>query len=133
MPWLGSGRQFQKICLLRIVRWNFSLQPIHPKCPHYWFDTAMLEPSVATGRGVKGSAQMRAGCEECQRLWREYALATSEHIRSDNKLRLASLEHDYEAIEQLTPGTDTAEKNRSDLRAAIAAHENAAHATRGQL
>jgi uncharacterized protein YifN (PemK superfamily) len=76
---------------------------------------------------------MRAGCEECQRLWREYAWATTEHIRSDNKLRLAALEHDYEAIKQLTPRTDTAEKSRIDLRAAIAAHENAAHATNHQL
>lgn len=75
---------------------------------------------------------MRAGCEECQRLWREYAWATTEHIRSDNKLRLAALEHDYQAIKQLTVGTDSAERTRSDLREAIADHENSAHAARDQ-
>lgn len=76
---------------------------------------------------------MRAGCEECQRLWREYACATTEHIWSDNKLRLAALERDYETIKQLTPGVDSAEKNRSDRRTALADHENAAHPTTGQL
>ena len=76
---------------------------------------------------------MRAGYEECQRLWREHASATTEHIRSDNKLRLAALEHDYEAIERLTPGVDSAEKNRSNLRTALADHENAAHAIGRQL
>lgn len=76
---------------------------------------------------------MRADCEECQGLWREYASATTEHIQSDNKLRFAALERDYEAIKQLTPGTDAAEKNRSDLRTALADHENAAHAIGGQF
>ena len=76
---------------------------------------------------------MRAGCEECLRLWREYASATNEHIRSDNKLRLAVLERDHEAIKQLTPGVDAAEKNRSDLRAAIADHENGGHGVKVQL
>ena len=76
---------------------------------------------------------MRAGCEECQRLWREYASATTDHIRSDYKLRLATLERVHEATMQLTPGVDAAEKNRSDLRTGLAEHENAAHAARGQL
>lgn len=92
----------------------------------------MLEPTVEPrGRGVERECEMRAGCEECRRLWREYASATTEHIRSDNKLRLAALEHNYEAVERLTPDTDTAGKNRSDLRKAIADHESTAHITRG--
>lgn len=73
---------------------------------------------------------MRTGCEECKRLWREYASATTEHIWSNNKLRLAAQERDCEAIKYLTPGNDAAEKNRSDRRTAIADHENAEHATR---
>lgn len=71
---------------------------------------------------------MQAGCEECQRLWLEYASAIAEHIRSDNKLRLAALKRDYEAIKQLALGVDAAEKNRNGLRTALADHENAAHA-----
>ena len=29
------------------------------------------------------------GCQECTRLWREYAEATNEHFKLDNELQLA--------------------------------------------
>lgn len=76
---------------------------------------------------------MQAACEECQRLWLEYASAIAEHIRSDDKLFLATVRRDFDAIKPLALGVDAAEKNRSHLRTALTDHESAAHAARGQL
>ena len=45
---------------------------------------------------------MRSGCEECQRLWHEYAISTTKHTKLDGKLRLAALERSHERIESLT-------------------------------
>ena len=48
------------------------------------------------------------GCPECDRLWREYSAAKAEHLRQQNKLKLAILEHNKSAIDQLTSTTDIA-------------------------
>ena len=66
-------------------------------------------------------------CEDCQRLWREYALGTTEHIRLDSKLRLAALEHDEEKIRTLTPEVERAEETRYTLRRAIREHDVKTH------
>lgn len=66
-------------------------------------------------------------CEECQRLWRVYALATFEHIRLDSKLRLYALEHDIEKIQKLTFLVESAEVARAVGREAVRKHEAAAH------
>jgi len=68
---------------------------------------------------------MRQDCPECQRLWREYAAATTTHISLENKLR------------QLAPGSDAAEALERDVaaattvrqaaRQAIQRHESADH------
>ena len=69
------------------------------------------------------------GCSECTRLWREYAYATNEHLRLDNKLQLAGLEHDHEKIQKLTPGVRDSCERRIALRKQIADHEAKAHNT----
>ena len=79
--------------------------------------------SDATG----GDSEMWGGCEECQRLWREYAAATTAHIRLQGKLQVATIQHDLENIARLEAETGTAEKVRGDLREAIRRHEENSH------
>ena len=66
---------------------------------------------------------VRSSCEECTRLWREFAAATTEHIRLDSKLRLAALEHNGEKITWLKPRVECAQRLRNELRVAIRKHE----------
>ena len=66
-------------------------------------------------------------CEECHRLWQEYARATTEDISLDNKLRLAALNHDHDVIQALTHQVERAEEGREWAREAIRKHE-ATHA-----
>lgn len=66
---------------------------------------------------------MRSGCEECTRLWLEYAAATTEHIRLDSKFRLAVLERNVGSITLLKPQVESAERLRNELRVAIRKHE----------
>jgi hypothetical protein len=68
-------------------------------------------------------------CEGCQRLWRDYSHATTDHIRLDSKLRLAALERDSERIAGLTLRVEAAELARSAARDAIRKHEAELHAT----
>ena len=67
------------------------------------------------------------GCQECTRLWREYAEATNEHFRLDNKLQLAGLTHDHQAIQQLTPGVPDSRHRQIGVRGQITAHDKQAH------
>lgn len=62
-------------------------------------------------------------CEECGRLWREYSAATIEHLRIENKLRLATLCRDAAAIDRLTGEAKVAADARGNLRTAIRDHE----------
>jgi hypothetical protein len=64
-----------------------------------------------------------AGCEECRRLWREYADATTEHIRLGSKLQLAAMGSETEAIGILTPQLESAAEKRQLSREAIRGHE----------
>ena len=66
---------------------------------------------------------MRVGCEECSRLWREFAAATTEHIRLENKLQLAALQCDLDGIAILTPQVEAAAEKRQSLREGIRWHE----------
>ena len=70
--------------------------------------------------------QMR-DCDECVRLWHEYSVATSEYIRLDNKLGIAALAHDDEAVSILAPDVEAAVVRRAQGRDAIRKHEAAAH------
>jgi hypothetical protein len=76
-----------------------------------------------------------ANCEECGRLWRQYGAATTEHIRLGNKLQLAALGRDTEAIVKLTPLLESAAEKRQSSREAIRGHVTTQHgrtATAGQ-
>jgi hypothetical protein len=64
-----------------------------------------------------------AGCEECRRLWREYADATTEHIRLGSKLQLSAMCRDNEAIVILTPQVNSAAEKRQLSREAFRGHE----------
>jgi hypothetical protein len=62
-------------------------------------------------------------CDECHRLWQEYAKATTDHIRFDSKLRVAALSHDPEAIRVLTHQVEGAEEQREWAGETIRKHE----------
>ena len=77
---------------------------------------------------------MWTSCEECRRLWREYTLATTDHVRLGNNLQLAALKRDTEAIGILTPQVETAAEKRQSSREAIRGHQtqHGSAATAGQ-
>ena len=54
-------------------------------------------------------------CSGCDRLWREYAAATVQHVKLENYLKLAALQHDISAIERLTLATETAAIERGTV------------------
>jgi len=62
-------------------------------------------------------------CEECQRLWQEYAQATTAHIKLDSKLRLAAIGHEHEQVPELTRQVEKAGALRASLREAIQKHD----------
>jgi hypothetical protein len=64
-----------------------------------------------------------AGCEECRRLWQTYAADTNEDVRLGNKLQLAVLKHEIDAIALLTPQLELAGKKRQSSREVIRGHE----------
>jgi hypothetical protein len=66
-------------------------------------------------------------CPECERLWREYSSATIAHVSIENKLQLAALKFEHDKVVQLTPMVEEANRNRVELRKAIAEHERIAH------
>ena len=66
---------------------------------------------------------MLAGCEECSRLWREYTVATLEHVRLANKFQLAALSCDTEAIATLALQVESAIEKRHASREAMRGHE----------
>jgi hypothetical protein len=69
-------------------------------------------------------------CDECQRLWQEYAKATTDHLKFDSKLQVAAYSHDAEAIRVVTHQVEGAEEQREWTREAIRNHEATAHAIR---
>jgi hypothetical protein len=62
-------------------------------------------------------------CDECQRLWQEYAQATTGHLKLDNRLKLAALKNEHEKIPALTDQTERAGELRASFREAIQKHE----------
>ena len=70
---------------------------------------------------------LQHSCEECTRLWREFAEATTAHLRLQSKLEIAALSHDPVVITQLRPHVETAAIDRAEARNAIRKHEAAAH------
>ena len=70
---------------------------------------------------------MTDGCPDCTRLWSEYAQATTQQFKIENKLQLAGLQHDHEAVTGLIPQVQAAANSRTELRQQIAAHERQVH------
>ncbi len=66
-------------------------------------------------------------CAECQRLWREYSAATTEHIKLEGKLAIAAIARDDESVIRLAPEVECAALTRLAARDAIKAHEHGAH------
>ena len=66
---------------------------------------------------------MHQNCQECTRLWAEYALATRHYLNLEGKLRIAQGSRDEKAIAQLTPTLQLADQERAELRRFISEHE----------
>jgi hypothetical protein len=67
---------------------------------------------------------MHYNCQECTRLWNEYALATRHYLKVEGKLRMASISRDGRAVEELAPACHRAAAERIRLRAEIDLHES---------
>ncbi|HEX3744680.1 MAG TPA: hypothetical protein VHW09_12145 [Bryobacteraceae bacterium] len=68
---------------------------------------------------------MSRDCPECQRLWREYAAATNQHVALESQLR--GLEQGSSAADSLSQEVSTAATARQSVRQAIHQHETAEH------
>ena len=71
---------------------------------------------------------MHQQCEECTRLWSEYALATRHHLKLEGRLRIAELSHDQALVDELTPFLQSAFEERAEIRRSIERHETQAQA-----
>ena len=71
---------------------------------------------------------MHHECQECIRLWSEYALATRHDLKLQGRLRMADLSHDQAAIDELTPLVKTAFEQCAEIRDMIERHETQAQA-----
>jgi hypothetical protein len=66
-------------------------------------------------------------CAQCDRLWREYAQATTTHIHLTGKYRIAQLQYDDSRIKEIAPMVHAAENSRDAAREAIRQHEAKDH------
>jgi len=66
---------------------------------------------------------MHQNCQECVRLWNEYALATRHYLKIEGKLQIADISHDDQTVTQLRPMLDDAAAERTELRRMIEWHE----------
>ena len=62
-------------------------------------------------------------CPECNRLWREYALATNADIKLNGQVKMAALRSDPGLSEQLAPASEAATQERASLRQQVKKHE----------
>ena len=68
---------------------------------------------------------MRQDCLDCQRLWREYAAATTAHIGQESRLRL--LAPGSASAQALAKDVAVAATVRETARQAIQRHETTVH------
>jgi hypothetical protein len=71
---------------------------------------------------------MHQNCQECIRLWNEYALATRHYLKIEGKLQIADISHDDRTVLQLRPLLDEAAAERAELRRLIEQHDTHARA-----
>ena len=74
---------------------------------------------------------MHQNCEECTRLWSEYALATRHFLKVEGQLRTASISHDDQTVRELKPLVERAGAERNLLRRMIESHEKKASENSG--
>jgi hypothetical protein len=66
---------------------------------------------------------MHQNCQQCTRLWSEYALATRHFLKLEGRLEIAKFSGDRQTIDELTPLRDRAAAERAELRTQITEHE----------
>ncbi len=66
---------------------------------------------------------MHHDCQECTRLWSEYALATRHYLKLEGKLQIADICRDEKTVAELSPLLQRASQERTDLRRQIEDHE----------
>jgi len=71
---------------------------------------------------------MRQDCPECQRLWHDLGIATTQHVAKNKELQAAVSEGNRSVAEALTKAVEDLEESRGALREAIRRHEVSAHA-----
>ena len=71
---------------------------------------------------------MHQNCQECTRLWSEYALATRHYLKLEGRLQIAGVSQDRKLIADLTPRMERATAERAELRRLIQEHEGTAKA-----
>ena len=74
---------------------------------------------------------MHQNCQECTRLWSEYALATRHFLKVEGQLRAASVSRDDQAVRELEPLMERAAAERNLLRRMIETHEKQASENSG--
>jgi hypothetical protein len=67
---------------------------------------------------------MHHDCQECTRLWSEYALATRHYLKVEGRMQIAALSRDDRTVAELAPLVQRAAEERNDLRREIEFHEN---------
>ena len=66
---------------------------------------------------------MHQNCQECTRLWSEYALVTRHYLNLEGRLQIAGVSQDRKTVADLTPLIERAAAERSDIRRQIQEHE----------
>ena len=67
---------------------------------------------------------MHHNCQECTRLWSEYALATRHFLKLDGRLQIATTSQDRKTMAELTPLAAQADAERKSIRRQIQEHES---------
>lgn len=71
---------------------------------------------------------MHQNCQECTRLWSEYALATRHYLKLEGRVEIAKVSQDRRSVADLTPLMEVAAAERIELRRLIQEHESQAQA-----
>jgi hypothetical protein len=66
---------------------------------------------------------MHNNCQECARLWSEYALATRHFLKLEGRLQIADISRDQKSVQELSPMVEAAFAGRADARRQIEEHE----------
>ena len=72
----------------------------------------------------------KSGCAECKHLWEEYSAATFEHVKIDNRMKLAQVRQDVTVA--LSSRHEAATLKREDALRRLQKHETT-HAGGGEL